>query len=335
MRIHRLTWLITMAVLCGASPAYAWGPDGHHTVAAIAVKLISGTHAADQVKAILGDLSLTDAAVWADCAKGVSPTTFKYGGAGQFPECAIFETPDGEAAMEDFVRRNSTNCVIKPGEETCHKQYHYSDIAIQHMTYQATFVGARNDDIVAAVVATTHVLKGDPAPAPFNIKDKAEALRLLAHYAGDIHQPLHVGAVYLTADGQVVNPDVGTFDPATSTRGGNSIKVLPSKSKNLHATWDAIPQSQTMTHITAGWLAQARAVTPSAGSSLDWPAQWASGTVAQANAALSSLNFGPLSGGTWTVKLPQGYSTSMSAIKKKQLTLAGARLAQLLQDIWP
>ena len=108
MHIDRLRWLIPAILLCGTMPAYAWGPDGHHTVATIATKLIAGTHAEQQVHAILGDLSLTDAAVWADCSKGVSTTTFKYGGAGHYAECAVFETPDGEAAMEDFVRRNST-----------------------------------------------------------------------------------------------------------------------------------------------------------------------------------------------------------------------------------
>jgi hypothetical protein len=335
MRVDRLARPIAALLLCSVSPVHAWGPDGHHTVATIASKLIAGSNAEQQVHALLGGLSLADAAVWADCSKGVSPTTFKYGGAGHYPECAVFETPTGEAAMEDFVQRNSTNCVIKPGEETCHKQYHYSDIAIQHMAYSTTFIGARDDDIVAAVVATTQVLKGNPAPAPFNIKDKAEALRLLAHYAGDIHQPLHVGAIYLAPDGTAVNPDVGTFDPATATRGANNIKVLPSKSKNLHATWDAIPKSQTMAHVGPTWIAEAKAVPLSTGSSLTWPAQWASGSVAQANAALSGPTYGPLMGTTWTVKLPAGYSKSMATIKKEQLTLAGARLAQLLQDIWP
>jgi hypothetical protein len=335
MHIDRLIWRIAAVVLCSVSSAYAWGPDGHHTVATIASKLIAGTHAEQQVHALLGQLTLTDAAVWADCSKGVSTTTFKYGGAGHYPECAVFETADGEAAMENFVRRNSTNCVIKPGEETCHKQYHYSDIAIQHMAYSSTFFGARHDDIVAAVVATTRVLKGSPAPAPFNIKDKAEALRLLAHYAGDIHQPLHVGAIYLTGDGSEVNPDAGTYDPRTATRGGNNVEVLPSKSRNLHATWDAIPKSQTMSHVGPTWLAAAKAIPVSMGSSLTWPAQWASGTVAQANAALAGPTYGPLTSTTWTVKLPAGYSKSMATIKKEQLTLAGARLAQLLQDIWP
>src|SRR5436309_1048142 len=78
---------------------------------------------------------------------------------------------------------------------------------------------------VGAVAAATHVLKGDAVPAPFNFKDKREALLALAHYMGDIHQPLHVGAVYLDANGKRVNPDGGTFDPKTATRGGNQILV--------------------------------------------------------------------------------------------------------------
>ncbi len=335
MRNRQFNWLIPAALICGTSPTYGWGPDGHHTIATIAAKLIAGTHAAQQVKELLGALSLTDAAVWADCAKGVNATTFKYAGAGRYPECAVFETPDGEAAMEDFVRRNSTNCLIKPREEICHKQYHYADIAIQHMAYSRTFVGARDDDIVAAIVATTRVLKGDPAPAPFNIKDKPEALRLLTHYVGDVHQPLHVGAIYLAADGAKVNPDVGTYDPTTATRGGNNIKVLPDKSENLHAMWDAIPQSLTMSHVSSTWLAAARAVPANTGASLGWPTQWASGTVTQADAALSGATYGPLSDSTWTVRLPDGYGTSMASIKRRQLTLAGARLAQLLNNIWP
>jgi hypothetical protein len=335
MRIRTISrWLVAIGLI-GAPGAEAWGPDGHHTVAALAAQLITGTHAAVQVQNLLGGLSLADAAVWADCAKGVNATTLQYEGAGKFPECAVFETPGGEAAMVDFVRRNATSCLIKPGEEICHKQYHYADVAIQHMAYQRGFVGARIDDIVAAVVAVTRVLKGDPAPAPFSIADKAEALRLLAHYVGDIHQPLHVGAIYLDRQGNEIDPDEGTVDPAMATRGGNNIAVLPSGKRNLHATWDAIAASLRMSHVNAAWVAAARAIPATTGTAFEWPTTWASDSVAEANQAFSGLAFGALASGHWTVTLPVGYSARMSTIKKRQLTRAGARLAQLLQDIWP
>jgi hypothetical protein len=320
--------------------ALAWGPDGHHAVAAIAEKLIAGSNAAKQVEAILGGQSLQDAAVWPDCARGVDPgKNYAYTAAGQYPECAIFETPAGEAEMSDFVRRNDTNCVRKPTEESCHKQYHYTDAAIQRDHYAPGSAGTRNDDIVAAVSAASRVLKGEPAPPPFNIKDKREALLLLAHYAGDIHQPLHVGAVYLDARGKRVDPDSGTFDPATETRGGNQIITVDAATKkkgaNLHHTWDQIPASMTAMHVDANWLAQARAVPPSIGAWSDWPSVWATDTLAQARSSFKGLKFGPRSGADWTVSLPSSYKTSMSAIKKKQLTKAGAHLAQMLEAIWP
>src|ERR1035437_318267 len=78
--------------------AYAWGPDGHHAVGAIADQLITNTRAATEVKTLLGDLSLRDAAVWADCAKGIdSAKDYTYQSTGKFPECKIYETSDGEA----------------------------------------------------------------------------------------------------------------------------------------------------------------------------------------------------------------------------------------------
>ena len=332
--------LLSATLVVGAAllsrNAQAWGPDGHHTVAAIADKLLAGTNAAAQVRTILGSVSLVDAAVWADCAKGVTVPGFTYQSAGRYPECAGFETAAEEAAMIDFVKRNATNCKPKPREEVCHKQYHYADIAIQHDSYEPTFEGARTDDIASAVRAAITVLQGAAAPAPFSIKDKREALLLLVHYVGDIHQPLHVGAVYLDANGKLVDPDVGHFDPATETRGGNEINVVGGHA-NLHATWDAIPASLKMNagEVHANLLAEAKAVPATKGIIVDWPVAWASDTQKQAVKALGGLTFEPKIGKTWSTTLPQSYAKSMSAIKRTQLTTAGARLALLLAAIWP
>jgi hypothetical protein len=59
------------------------------------------------------------------------------------------------------------------------------------------------------------------------------AMRLLLHYAGDIHQPLHATSR--------VNKEYPEGD-----RGGNSV-ALPSISgaKNLHSVWDSVVYSQT------------------------------------------------------------------------------------------
>ncbi len=331
--------LVALIISLFATIALPWGADGHHTVGALADRLV-GPNAKAQVQALLGGLTLEQAAVWADCAKGVDPTKdFAYTAAGKYPECAVFETAEGEAEMIDFVRRNDTNCPRVPGDESCHKQYHYSDEAIQRQRYRLGDVGTRAFDVVGAIAATTHVLEGDPAPAPFDIKSQREALLLLAHYVGDVEQPLHVGAVYLDASGAVVDPAAGTFDRATATQGGNVVTTLRvainRKAENLHATWDDIPAALQARHVDKAWLALARQVPPSRGSPYDWPAQWASGTLTQARHVLTGLDFRPQQDGLWTVPLTGRYDDAMEAVKKRQLTQGGARLAQLLNTIWP
>jgi hypothetical protein len=333
----RILGLALLAVIVAAGRANAWGPDGHKTVATIADKLIAGTKAADQVHAILGSTSLEDAAVWADCAKGVqatgTPPVFAYKGAGTFPECAPFETPQGEAEMVDFVKRNhDTNCDKKPTEEECHRQYHYTDISVAKNDYNAKYVGARTDDVVAAISAMVAVLQGKPAPAPFVIKDQREALLLLVHYAGDIHQPLHVGAIYLDAAGHPVNPT--TYDQANDTRGGNNIEV--GGGKNLHTgEWDPVPADLTPGHVDATWLAAAKKIPKTTGDLAKWSTAWATDTLKQAQKAFKGLKFSAKSGTSWSTTLPSSYGAKMETIKKPQLTKAGARLAQLLSALWP
>ena len=333
-------FLVALIATQFATAAFAWGPDGHHTVGALADRLIAGTHAEAQVKAWLNGLTLEQAAVWADCAKGVDPTkNYAYTSAGKYPECAIFETPDGEAEMIDYVKRNDVNCPHVAGDPSCHTQYHYTDEAIQRKRYQLGDVGTNNFDVVAAITATLHVLKGEPAPAPFDIKDPREALLLLSHFAGDITQPLHVGAVYLDPTGKVIDPAIGTYDPATGTQGGNLISTIRvatnHTSELLHATWDDTPAFLHSDHIDAAWLARARAEPKTRGDIYAWSAEWASTTMTQARLAFKGLQFGPLQGKDWTVPLTGRYDDSMAPIKKRQLTQGGANLAHALMAIWP
>jgi hypothetical protein len=197
-------------------------------------------------------------------------------------------------------------------------------------------VGARDDDVVHAAAAAIAVLQGGAAAPPFSIKDEREALLLLIHYVGDMHQPLHIGAVYLDPAGKVVNPDAGGYDPATETRGGNRLVVNGSKS-NLHATWDVIPVQLAADQVTKKWLDEARATPRTPGPVAAWPPAWATDTQKQADKALAVLKFGARSDAnpTWSTTLSSAYATSMTAAKRTQLTKAGARLAQLLQKIWP
>lgn len=327
--------LVAAMTLLAPTTASAWGPIGHQLVGGVA-DLTLNARANAQVAALIG-MPLKLASNWADCAKDVR---FTAGGAKYTPTpayhryCKTFETPAGIAEMEDYVNRNATNCDQSKNTEQCHKQYHYTDVAIEHDDYEPTFVGTSDHDIVAAIAAATLVLEGKPAPAPFSIKDKPEALLLLAHLVGDIHQPLHVGAVYLTPDGQLVDPDKATpFDPHTETRGGNDIH---DGAQNLHAEWDAVTGTVTASHIKS--LAKLASVPTSPGPLTRWSTAWASDTVEESHQAFAGLTFTakPNRPGSWLVAFTDhpAYVAARKKLQDKQLATAGERLAQLLNGIW-
>ncbi|MCE4537962.1 S1/P1 nuclease [Pelomonas sp. P7] len=342
--------LLVTTLLATPLLVQAWGADGHQTVGAIAAGLIKGTPVEARVAALLGDMPLPLAAIWADCAKGISPAQpYTYPTPGKYAECAALETPERIAEMADYVRRNDRQCKIGMDEDSCHKQTHYADVPLQRSRYLPGFTGTRPDDVVGALRQAILVLQGRPTTGQPNYKSQREALLVLAHLVGDVHQPLHVGAAYLDATGRRVDPDKTGFDPASFTVGGNSLFVVaapkPAAAQpelaaafgplKMHSLWDGVPDRLKPGRVDAAWLAQARKVHANRGDPADWPARWATQSLEEAGVAFEGLSFSPKEGSHWNVSLPGGYSAKAEAIKREQLTLAGARLAAVLKAVFP
>ncbi|MDY0745252.1 S1/P1 nuclease [Paucibacter sp. R3-3] len=336
MRRFCALWLFWLASCLSAS-AWGWGSEGHRDVGAVADALLKGTPAAAQVRRILGSGgTLQTAAIWADCAKSIHPEQdFEYVKDMYYDShCAAFDaTPAGVAEMADYVRRNNDNCVYAGGRRNCHKAFHFADIPIQENRYDAGFVGAEPYDVVHAIAAAVARLQHKPVPAPFRFADgmqgEREALRLIAHFVGDLHQPLHVGSVYLSPGGLALNPDQTGHDPDTDTVGGNVLSVGHSQ---LHAEWDDAP-----TLTPAALLAAARAVPASRGAMGTWPAAWAGEAIVQARSAFAPIRFGAKSGRNWPATFSDraAYIKLRDQIQAKQLARAGKRLAELLKAVWP
>lgn len=317
--------------------SFAWGADGHQTVGAIADSLLAGSKAGAQVKALLGDSTLEKMAVWGDCVKGIAPEKdFAYTSAGRYPECTPFETAAGIAAMADYVKRNNTNCNPGPNEENCHKQYHYADVALQHDHYKTGYVGTSDHDVVNAIRAAVLVLQDKPQPKPFNFKDKQEALTLLTHYIGDLHQPLHVGSVFLNADGKIINPDEGVYDHGSNTVGGNALQC---PCGNFHSLWDDLPQQFKRGRMNEVLTKKARAVVASNAAIEELPVLWADDAIRDAKLLFAGTQFSKSTpnqkGNSWSIALPLEYEKTMQNLKEDALARAGAHLAQLLKTIWP
>jgi hypothetical protein len=198
---------------------------------------------------------------------------------------------------------------------------------------------ALGPDLVVSINAAVEVLRGRPAPAPYSIKDRKEALLMVAHFVGDLHQPLHVGAIYLDDAGKVIDPDrrpgedAHAIEENFATRGGNSIRIFGA---DLHTLWDHVPPAWG-SQATDSFVASAKAVHATPGAAEALAATWATETVRLSPEAFDGLEFGPKVAGKWvaTASEPAAYKATVVAIQGQQIAKAGARLAELLKRIWP
>ena len=172
--------------ICSTS-AFAWDAAGHQVVGAIADQLL-GANAKQHVGQILG-YDLKTAGPWLDCVKSVAKQDddghFSYVVDPQYePPCTPFANE--HPRMEDYVKRNWFDCryPAQGADRGCHNTYHFDDVAIQRDRFDKNFQGTTDHDIVAAINAAIAVLLDRPAPQPFSIIDKKEALFLLAHLLG-------------------------------------------------------------------------------------------------------------------------------------------------------
>lgn len=346
---RRLVAVLAGSMAVATSSVYAWHEQGHKDVGAIADRLLRNhRNAAAQVQAILGGVTLEQAGPWGDCVRPNSgPPRYVYNGNPRTESvCYGFAHSDAlRLQMQDYVGNNWSTCP-EPRNAGCHTQYHFADVAIQQPGYRdGSQVGTHPYDIVHAINAAIYVLRTPycsgrnppavpiPGPNPFRFTC-AHALMMLTHLVGDLHQPLHVGGVYLDRNGNIVDPD----SPAergriqdTETRGGNLLHFSPDPhSEELHGHWDETPPQ----HYTD---AELRAVGITRAPLKDLVALWADDSLALARRALAPLRFSPKVGEIWVVRFADrnNYDQRMAATQHIQIAKAGVHLAQLLVTIWP
>jgi len=66
------------------------------------------------------------------------------------------------------------------------------------------------------------------------------------------------------------------------------------------------------------------------------PSEWASDTVRVAQTgSFTHLTTGPFSGGHWSIEFANTYAASRTQTQTDQVAKGGARLAALLEALWP
>jgi hypothetical protein len=292
----------------------AFGESGHRIVGTLAEMHLQNSRALKEVRKILQpNETLAEASLWPDRIKD-----------------PLYE--DGDTAL---FRLN----------HPAHDTYHYANLPFQADGYALTVPGARPTDIVQMARESIRVLQTGKG-----LFTQREALRLLAHFVGDMHQPLHVGNAFVSASGplQFIVPQGPTG--WRTTLGGNALVYGPNHRFNLHSYWDSHAVNLTMGNDDVAGFSkrvfnelQPTPEWKNTGAIDAWPAQWASAGIARAKPVHEGIRLvsylGPddakRTAHRWLIEQPADYDARARAITREQLARAGYRLAETLKAIWP
>jgi len=314
-RILARSVVLLMLTCAGAS---AWGPQGHRTIAALALAQLerSNPAAAARVKEILEGESIEDASIWPD---DVRPNRIA-SRSGRFAN-----TDEGKA----FNAAHPDN-----------PKWHYVDLPLASKAYGTDKRFTAENDVVATLEKCIDVLEGRS-----EFMSRHDALRYLVHLTGDVHQPLHVAIGFFKFDGEgratlIKDPDEAAANMAGGDSGGN--KLLLRKDLPLHRYWDenlVALNAETEAGLAVKLRDRVSAFKPAnTGMVRSWPAQWAADSIGVSRQLYAELKFGkrfPRSGNYWTLYLnfEQGTKEKFTAMAAGQLVKATRNLAETLGAI--
>lgn len=322
------TLAASLLVISISQLSLPFGSQGHRAIGDVASSRLTPTARA-AVIAILGDDRLDLASTWADELKELSRNRGPL-------------TGNAEALKFNIEHPDNAN-------------WHFVNLPLGSPGYDSSQRFAARNDIVQMINRCIVVLEDSSSNREMT---KAQALRVLVHLVGDIHQPLHVGTGFyqIAADGRVrlVTSPAGAFG-LPNDRGGNDL-FLPS-GENWHSYWDTTlvaklagsrDASELSRFINARlddhtWLKSHQdRLNPLTRDHHRWAAQWAGRSVRQANLAYDGLQFGAavvttVSGHQVIQRIPvtpsNSYERDQMDRDATQLVFAAYHLAQLLNSI--
>jgi len=189
--------------------------------------------------------------------------------------------------------------------------WHYVNVPITESRYDPRFA-AKEGGVVGKVEDFRKILADPGLPRD----ERAKALKFLAHFVQDMHQPVHVGH--------------------RDDKGGNDLQVqFFGEGSNLHRVWDS-GLLERPDRPEAEWVRRLEGrITPelAAAWSREAPADWADESLEAAKVAYRTPgSVAPLKAGA---RLDQAYLDANLPTAERRVTQAGVRLAYLLNAIFP
>lgn len=315
--------IICMLILILPAPGHAWDDTGHRLSAYVAWDLFTSQERlalfdilqqhprfeqdfldAMPVNVMVGsDLdkarwALGQAAVWPDIARGF-----------QAEDLIRYHRPEWHWIDGAWVRGEGIHGNVYVGAD--------SKPSLRGDPPGSVTAERDADNVVVALEYNLHVLR-QPGSTP---AERAIALCWVLHLAGDIHQPLHSGALVsreLFRDGD---------------RGGNGIAVTGG---NLHSLWDGALRSQPFDDTLRRLTTTAMRAAP--GQMVSDPYEWLeeSREIMQLYVYTDDIKAGVLRSERRDSPLPEftldaDYLARMQGIAEDRLALAGLRLALILR----
>ena len=296
---------VVCLILCTPIMSLGWGAGGHMIVAKVAFDRLN-PHAKAEVAKLLA-IQIT--------RPGLSPKS----------KALLASTT---AKSKDFVNAAHWPDDLRPLPEfDCFKELHFVDTPFSDDGTALPSLPV--PDIINALKDAVDTLKTST-----DDNARAQALRFLIHFVGDIHQPLHSATRVSKA-----NPE--------GDRGGNLISISINangtvKKTNLHSFWDGglgtfpaggpnfSPPSLSSVAAAAAKVVAANPDTDP-GLNLNDPTSFQSWAEESLTLAKDVAYKGIINGSTPSAS----YRTNGAQVAAKRVAWGGYRLAALLNSIWP
>ncbi|MDP9098917.1 MAG: hypothetical protein M3N48_07980 [Verrucomicrobiota bacterium] len=234
-----LNFAIGFAALLVLQEAAAYGPIGHQIVGAVADEKLAGSEIGKKIAVLLDGMTLEKVSVIPDEIRGWDKT------GPDDPGILHYSAhPRIDAQLRDYWKANPPTKDLNSPTPS-HHWFHYTDVPlVGGEKYGDGKAGRTKWDIVHMIPYCVAVLKGEvPEDNPRKIT-KPIAVILLAHFVGDIHQPLHVGAEFFDKEGRPTNP--GKAPESLEDQGGNTLTLNlasggteATRHAKFHYFWDS------------------------------------------------------------------------------------------------
>lgn len=188
--------------------------------------------------------------------------------------------------------------------------FHYINFEPGNLSPSPEYYEIEKGNVYMAVVGYSAILTNPNAPA----QDRAEALKYVVHFIGDLHQPLHCGYEH--------------------DRGGNTVEgMFFADATNLHRMWD----SQILEHRYRGTDYPALTATLLAAFPEEERAAWENEREIKVwmreSAELLTVDFYPTLGADGRFTLGEEYQARHIGTVEKRLVQGGLRLAATLNTL--